>query len=345
MIRKLRILAAAALLAGSAIAIMAASVSANGGPHQQFFGTTTDACAGCHRAHTGQAPSLLKANSQYNLCLSCHGGAGSDVDVKDGLYLGTTMGLQNAGLKGGGFETALLNVAALNATDGSFNVTGTPQTITSRHSVEGTGMIAWGSNQTGVGELVDLECANCHNPHGNDNYRILRPKPTALSWYNNMTAINITAGNSTFNISYTQVYRADGLFRDMVAMYNLTDAGNATVNATSPQYMMDDWCAQCHTRYMTQSGSGHTSSNSTPFLYRHNTSRLNGGCLQCHVAHGSPAAMSGYAVQPLWPDGNATQTWQSTANETQTGRLLVANNRGVCRQCHASTGSHGIANN
>src|SRR5450759_4564225 len=41
-------------------------------------------CAGCHRAHTAKAEFLLK-QAQPGLCYTCHGGAGSVLDVVDGV--------------------------------------------------------------------------------------------------------------------------------------------------------------------------------------------------------------------------------------------------------------------
>ncbi len=49
--------------------------------------------------------------------------------------------------------------------------------MTSTHA--GTGTV-WGNGavNSGVGATVDLECANCHNPHGNGQYRILQTAPS-----------------------------------------------------------------------------------------------------------------------------------------------------------------------
>ena len=41
--------------------------------------------------------------------------------------------------------------------------------------------IAWGNGalNSGAGPAVSLGCASCHNPHGNGQYRILNPIPSA----------------------------------------------------------------------------------------------------------------------------------------------------------------------
>ncbi len=77
--------------------------SADNPPHEQDYPSTTDACAGCHRAHTGQASYLLKEDEEA-ICLSCHGdGTGSDLNVLQGWS-------SNPGaLRGGGFLNAYLD--------------------------------------------------------------------------------------------------------------------------------------------------------------------------------------------------------------------------------------------
>ncbi len=70
-------------------------VSADGGPHggyRDVSGGLPDQCAACHRVHQGKSTGkLLKAESPYALCLTCHNGAGSRLDVLDGVKLGATM--------------------------------------------------------------------------------------------------------------------------------------------------------------------------------------------------------------------------------------------------------------
>lgn len=72
--------------------------SADGGPHGGYTATgganggLPDQCAGCHRVHQGKSVGkLLKANSPYALCLTCHNGQGSQLDVFDGVKLSATV--------------------------------------------------------------------------------------------------------------------------------------------------------------------------------------------------------------------------------------------------------------
>ncbi len=313
--RKIWRIVGALVLVVSPVLGITTTTSATGGPHEGTFTTLTDSCAICHRAHTGEAAKILAATSQYDLCISCHDGTSANTKVTTGVYLGTTNGTQNAGLRGGGFVRALMNTTA----SGSFNTTGTPTDITSKHTVGASSATAWGSGNSTSGDTVALECGNCHNPHGNSWYRLLRPKPTSLAAFDNLTSVNITdEGTKTYTITY------DGS--------NYRDLSAYSSNTTSK---MADWCGQCHTRYIAGNGSGSTDPGSSPFLYRHVTDNMSGECLACHVAHGTSASMSGRAAGVPWPAG-ASPDWQDT-DEGNDSRLLYIDNRGVCIQCHSSS--------
>ena len=88
----------------------------------------TDACAGCHRAHTaassitwtktdsttGSALLLSTASEIYQFCYTCHDAVseGADTNVETGIYEGTLYGDQLDPLNGGGFDSTALLVAA-----------------------------------------------------------------------------------------------------------------------------------------------------------------------------------------------------------------------------------------
>ena len=100
---------------------------------------------------------------------------------------------------------------------------------------------------------------------------------------------------------------------------------------------ISQWCATCHTRYIAGSGQNRKFTNSingvddANFTYRHNTAYGSEGsynCVQCHVAHGSNAAMTGYAADLKNPDG-------TTNTSGETSRLLRVSNRAICLLCHA----------
>ncbi len=115
----------ALLLAGGALWLlyMAMPALADGGPHVILTNSGTGGaglagdCAGCHRAHRGQAAELLKTTLP-GLCLSCHDGTGATVNVVDGIQYVPSGSDPAAGqhtssvlgaLRGGGFEFALID--------------------------------------------------------------------------------------------------------------------------------------------------------------------------------------------------------------------------------------------
>ena len=155
-----------------------------------------DRCASCHRAHTAEAEMLLKA-AQPSLCFSCHDGTGAQTDVVDGK------GPLGAGLRGGGFTYALIDGAGAKKTMGTVPgahglpiaseivpVLASGAAVTSKHQIDGTTAgTMWGNGAISASVAipgktdakgavaVTLECASCHDPHGNGNYRILKPIP------------------------------------------------------------------------------------------------------------------------------------------------------------------------
>lgn len=310
-----------ALIIGLLAALALAGVaSANGGPHGGYT-ATTDACAGCHRGHTAQGPSLLVQNSTFALCMSCHGsaGTGADTNVQDGLFLstrsasttGTANTTDNAPLLAGGFTN--YRAAA----------------ITSSHDVTNTITAAWGNgvNRGVAGALAGglaLNCASCHDPHGSANYRIIK------------TTVNGTA------VTVPQV--DEGAAKD----YDTEQWGAGQSNL----------CAACHGSYhVTTAGSGSDAGMVATGGYTHRVdmsyaygANVNpetigfGGftlplaltgttnavvCQTCHLPHGSSSAMTGFANGG--PTGAGTQPGNTTATDSA---LLRLDNRGVCEVCH-----------
>ena len=298
----------------------------------------SDGCAGCHRAHTAQGPKLLKDGAtQDQFCFTCHDGSGAETDVVDGILVGqpnppgtnpTQYGNGDDGdgnpLRGGGFAYATMDTNA----DGVLEV---GVDVTSAHSASGTvsGRM-WGSGpingaEADYGITVELRCGDCHNPHGNGNYRILRGNPNGMEDEGNTTAVDVPdEGVKTYEVTYN--------------VGNGTDQNYRKIHYVPEE--MNDWCAQCHTRYSAGIGAGNTDSGDAVFMFRHNTGSLSGGCLRCHVAHGTSATMGTYSGAVTFPDG--TEQGLVPAEES---RLLSNNNRKVCAPCHTNSegevGGHG----
>ncbi|MFH1559847.1 MAG: hypothetical protein ABID84_00310 [Chloroflexota bacterium] len=270
-------------------------------PHQSSAGGI-DICRICHRIDSDQSVGGLNMESEHDLCLSCHGhnASGAATDVEWGTLRGT-----DAGLRGGGFLKASMDTA----------LTGMPKLAgtTSNHTID-EALIAWGyeddDTNSNYGTLMRLRCISCHDPHGNGNYRSLRPQPLG-------TPVDSKA-----------VYLADEANKDYVVKYTsdfLKDTFYVPAN-------MSEWCAQCHTAYLAGPAAGSTDSGDDVFAYRHPTS-LSGGCLSCHVAHGTTATMGPLSGAVTWPDGNS-------GDGSYDSRLLALNNRGVCMSCHADISGH-----
>ncbi len=205
-VRKLPLLLAAGALW---LFVAALPVFADGGPHimatnNGSTGLTADSCAGCHRAHTATAEGLLKTELP-ELCLDCHNGTKATTDVLDGVQFTSAGGSTVLGaLRGGGFERALIdtvNPARLSYQSGSavrnighVQVLASDQKVTSTHGgTAGVTTAGWGEGtvwgngavNSGEGAEVELNCASCHNPHGNGQYRILQTK----------SSLTVTAGS------------------------------------------------------------------------------------------------------------------------------------------------------
>ncbi len=289
-------------------------VRADNGPHGGYT-ATTDACAGCHRAHSGIAARLL-TNPAPGLCMTCHGStaAGADTNVEDGVYTnrdGLTEspaeGFLNRGLKGGGFLNTLM--------DTDWDGAAASQPVTSTHTMDGTLGTMWGNGAigSGAGQLnVALTCTSCHDPHGRagtggtPTYRLLRAIPTDSGA---AVGVNVTDEPAKW---YTVQSAFDGYFGESYGFI---------------ASQLSDWCAQCHTRHAAATGSGSTDSGDPIFTYRHTTTGFSVGCMSCHVAHGTSATMSGLAQNVAWPDG-------TTASGSERSSLLRVDNRGVCELCH-----------
>lgn len=319
-------------------------------------------CAGCHRAHTAKAALLLKA-AQPDLCFSCHGtaAAGSATDVQNGQNANN-----GAALRGGGFDYALIGSGAATKTLGPVPTDGTRQThsatvpvgasqaTTSKHQIDGvtTGTM-WGNGAISASvnpgqAAVTLECGSCHDPHGNGNYRILKPVPndSAMPKLPDATGA-LTIANPGVSIpdapsSVARVYTTTDYWsvtdRTVPVSKTVTTAPLAT---ETDGYIANasQWCSTCHTRYLAKAPDYQTNSGDAIFTYRHTSGRVDKAgverpnCIQCHVSHGSNAAMGTNASKVPFP-GAATTAGGDAVTPSADSRLLRIDNRGVCVACH-----------
>jgi predicted CXXCH cytochrome family protein len=331
---------------------------------------TSDKCAGCHRIHTAKSTDgmLLKTTTQEALCFNCHGPAasGASTNVVDGVgYENSSAGVQDrdrsgsalypvGALRGGGFTNARINGSGATADFGAADplrptriraieaskripalTAGSP--VTSTHSV-GTAGIAWGNGAVGsnVGKTISLECGSCHDPHGNGNYRILKPIPADSGTTSSTDALGVATTGVAIPDATRKVYTTTNYWlsgdRNVPAVAGVAPDATGLV-ADGYIKNVAQWCTTCHTRYNAPSGSRSTPlAGESIFMYRHTSTentKVTGSknCITCHVSHGSNASGAGTESSRVLNPGDTT----AAAGDS---RLLRVDNRGVCMMCH-----------
>ncbi len=375
--------------------LLAVPVFADGGPHVLTNNNGTAGlagdCAACHRAHTAQAADLLKEELP-GLCLSCHNGTGATADVVDGFqYVPDTDGTPTTtvlgALRGGGFSYALIDSGNASRIFSDFPIvnrgkvpvlaTAAAQPVTSTHQGSGT---VWGNGavDSGAGPTgVVLDCAKCHNPHGNGQYRVLQREP-GETWSapfevsrpngvevtdvanptNAVRNYTVLPGNLASDVvtavytatqgdywrRYVPDWRTSAVRDPMQTGWNGSSPTTAAANGGSPPSaftgLMTAWCLQCHTRYtgLPDLLSGLPSALA-PTDDDLFTYRHDTANVGCEQCHVSHG--SNAVMEP--GTASADVTWPGAATTPGTGsadsRLLKVDNRGTCQMCHDPTGT------
>ncbi len=403
------------LLAGAALWLFLAAVPtfADGGPHVASLnngsgGLTADSCAGCHRAHTAKNDFLLVQASTTDLCLTCHGatGTGATTNVVNGVQFvpsGSTgaprSGVILGALRDGGFVTAAIGSASAYRwvqdaaahkifakipvrVDATGAMAG--QAVTSAHmSIGGSGVVAtgntWGNftvDAAAAGATGGtLECTSCHNPHGNNAYRILQPQPIVsggdFAQVDATTGVTVTdaalpPAGDTRNYTIIQVQNA-GVNTTLLASQVKALETSGTPNTAGDYFrksvpwnvrtgtpdqpngdsafvsQINAWCATCHSRYLS-AGSADTTNTNAIFHNRHYA-------LGNQAVGSVPAGAHTYPVcttchvghgsnAQMTPGGvSASVPYPNDSVVAGDSRLLKADNRGICQTCHDPTGT------
>ncbi len=243
------------------------------------YAMDTDACAGCHRAHTASSPitwvdggsdtrsALLisTAESDEEFCYTCHGSAalGADTNVYDGVFMSRdgddgTDEVYNDNLEplnGGGFDLAM---------------------FPTQHYPGGSTWVAWGAGPDGRdgvismgGEKVVISCTTCHDTHGSSNYRLLKDFVAGIDPASGaQTSIQVGGYDLLDNptpwvISTEDGYPAGGWPKGDARMTlyttyrpDFTDPRYAIAPGADTNKGISGWCAACHTQMNTKGDSG-----------------------------------------------------------------------------------------
>ncbi len=280
-------LAVAALIALAVPAAAMANYSIHGN-----YTTDTDACAGCHRAHTSyssvtwtdsnledQSALLIGATSEiWEFCYVCHGAdaPGAFTNVEDGVYEDTdsTNGTYGEILNGGGFGRPGYE-------DGTWTSTHMSTGEWGAYGGGLTGMdvanVVYGTSwDVGTGPGIDMDCGSCHDPHGTPNYRILKSElvindsatayPVEVGGYEDSgdpldpnpypfvvsSETGFPEGGFRLHTAYP-AYDPDYTTPRYAKGYEFTYAGLAVSSSTTDSARgMSGWCAGCHTQYISE---------------------------------------------------------------------------------------------
>jgi doubled CXXCH motif protein len=283
-----------------AVVLAPGAALANVGVHGSYI-SDTEACAGCHRAHT--APSsvtwidttgaeksallLSDANETYLFCLTCHDstGQGADTNVLDGVYEGTLYGDQGADLISGAFGREDASMGGGTTWDGHNN------RVTSTHIMNGQSWGAYGGGAfgstssvdatgnypslQGTGNKIVMDCGSCHDPHGSSNYRVLKDfvNGVRVGGYDEEApgASATTPTPTPYVISAEEGFPIGGFLLHTVYdgyVPSFTEAQYAKAPGDDPAKGMTGWCIGCHTTYATKT-STYNAGDGFGFVDRH----------------------------------------------------------------------------
>jgi hypothetical protein len=311
-----RLFLAIVLVALAALALPTAAF-ANFAIHGNYV-TDTDACAGCHRAHTSVATigwtdtagtkhdsALLvtSATEMWQFCYACHDATsqGADTNVQQGIYEGSLYGDSGGILNGGGFDS--LDVTATTSTHmykgsswGAYGggYFGTGKAFAADYSNAGQGTDAF---MLGTGNAIKMDCASCHDPHGSANYRILKAvvNGNVVGGYDPVIGDPTNPTPNGFVSSVETGWPVNG-FRLHTAYPNYKP------NYTTPMYAKGYDMTQVST--------------STPNADLDASKGMSGWCSGCHSTYLGPVVTTG-----VFP--NVTQSFSSTYNAGDGGGLAV----------------------
>lgn len=264
------------VMAAMIVVATAGAAFANFGPHGGYS-LDTDACAGCHRAHSSfssvtwtnganeQQSALLvsSASTMQEFCYACHGddAPGAATNVEIGVFDSGPSADVTVNTTGG--ATLYLT----NSQDGGTLNGGAFAGSTSMHDMD-KGAVTdpmWGAGSSAP-DGPGLNCSSCHDVHGSSNYRLL--KDSLTPWGVGATPVKV-GGYDVDDNPEGYVFSSETGYPTVANGWKKHEAGAAQMalyrpNYTTEQYLsyktndyaggtgnlsMSTWCAGCHTQY------------------------------------------------------------------------------------------------
>lgn len=333
---------------------------ANFGPHGGYA-QDTDACAGCHRAHTSfssltwqdaglndhSALLISGATTMQEFCYACHGSAapGASTNVVDGIFDSGPSGAAGVPLGGAiAYQTNSVFNGVLNGGGFSFTPTqtaGPAAASTSMHQMEkGTATDPmWGAG-TSAPTGANLTCTGCHDPHGSSNYRLLKDTVNGVpvGGYTGATGEIPQAFVFSNEVGYPTVASGGWLKHEPGAAQMVPYRPNYTTTqlkyAGTSAYSGGDirsistWCAACHTQYAVKTSAynyqGYTSDGTTRTTApsAYNFSAVAGFGAANNLTPGAPAVTQTFHRHPVDTTLVAVTTANGWGSETITSTML-----------------------
>ncbi|MBD3297818.1 MAG: hypothetical protein GF341_04115 [candidate division Zixibacteria bacterium] len=294
------------------IALLAAvSVVIYATPVRSFHEPGTSPCSGCHLSDSQPEepgspdnPSMLKRQTASDVCLSCHATDNGAVFAHDVRH--------PAPERGGGNFIYLLEDNLNDTRNGESRGNWIPGDAAG-HNINAPehGLRTDATLITSPGGDYPshlMSCTSCHDPHGNDNFRMLR------------------GAGAVDDNGFTFAYKApvaDGI--------SLTISPESNANHTAYRSGMSEWCANCH---------GDFHNTSYPGVRKHPTGvKLGVAVASAYNAYNGSADPHGgmqsvaYLAQVPFEDPGPSHTISSTAGPSASSKVMCLS----CHRAHASS--------